>query len=298
MRTPVLIAIVALAACSMAAAAEPIAASASGPQMRVPTAVPASGASAPPSPSIRVEYRKPRNASHQSIYTAMREHQFLEHIAEVLSVVRLPRPLTLVFQGCDGDSNAYYVDKTATVLFCYEFLDDIRRAAAAKKTNLVVPMQDALNGPTLFVMLHEAGHAVFEQLKVPVLGRMEDAADTFSAINLLRMGKDYCRRMLAGAAWAYGYSASTGKLDESDFSDSHSLDSQRYYNLLCLAYGSDPKYFAELVTRNFLPKARAEGCVEEYHQAVYALQKLVMPSLDEREWDRRTVGPQAVRHEK
>ncbi len=38
--------------------------------------------------------------------------------------------------------------------------------------------------------------------------------------------------------------------------DEHSLDEQRFYNTTCLAYGSDPTAFADLVTEGVIPKAR------------------------------------------
>jgi hypothetical protein len=40
----------------------------------------------------------------------------------------------------------------------------------------VAPL-DALVGPLLDTCLHEFAHAIFEMLRVPVLGREEDAAD-------------------------------------------------------------------------------------------------------------------------
>jgi hypothetical protein len=40
------------------------------------------------------------------------------------------------------------------------------------------------------MFLHETGHAVFDLLEVPVLGREEDAADLFSAYIMLHFGKD------------------------------------------------------------------------------------------------------------
>ena len=49
------------------------------------------------------------------------------------------------------------------------------------------------------------------------------------------------KRTLAAAAWMYRASAGTHGADESDFADVHGLDAQRYYNVLCMAYGSDPK---------------------------------------------------------
>src|SRR6516225_7759504 len=37
-------------------------------------------------------------------------------------------------------------------------------------------------GNTLFVLLHEMGHVLMAEMKLPVLGREEDAADTFAAL--------------------------------------------------------------------------------------------------------------------
>jgi len=61
----------------------------------------------------------------------------------------------------------------------------------------------------------------------------------------------------------------------------HSVPAQRYYNLLCLAYGEDPKQFADLVEKKLLPEARAQSCVEEYRQLDYAVRKLIYPYFDQ-----------------
>ena len=64
------------------------------------------------------------------------------------------------------------------------------------------------------------------------------------------------------------------------FADEHGTPVQRFYNLLCMAYGADPKLFADVVTKDFLPKDRAEGCEDEYHQVDFAMVKLIGPSVD------------------
>jgi Putative metallopeptidase len=242
-----------------------------------------------PAASIRFEYRKPKDPAHEPLYAHMREQQFLERLAEVLAVVHLPRPLTLTFRGCDGTSNAWYSEEDATITFCYEYLADIHTAAAGQKPESV-SMRDAIDGPTVFIMLHETAHAVFDLLRVPVLGREEDAADYFAAIALLKMGKVTSSRMLVGAAWGYVHEALADELDESDYADVHGLDSQRYFNILCLAYGSDPVYFADAVTVGHLPKERAEGCVDEFHQAYYAIQQLIAPNIDPNQLQRARSG--------
>src|SRR6185295_9743128 len=98
-------------------------------------------------------------------------------------------------------------------------------------------------GPFLFIVLHETAHAVFAVLAVPVLGREEDAADQVAAYAATRLGGDFAERMLRAAAFMYD-TDSARKPGEDDFADVHGLDRQRFYNVLCLAWGSDPKRYA------------------------------------------------------
>jgi Putative metallopeptidase len=55
-------------------------------------------------------------------------------------------------------------------------------------------------GNMLFALLHEAGHAVVNELGLPVLGREEDAADSFAATRLIIAGSASPDRVLAEAA--------------------------------------------------------------------------------------------------
>jgi len=55
-------------------------------------------------------------------------------------------------------------------------------------------------GNMLFVLLHELGHAAITEMGLPVLGRMEDAADSFAALRLIRVGSDFSHRVLIEAA--------------------------------------------------------------------------------------------------
>jgi Putative metallopeptidase len=125
------------------------------------------------SKQIRVEYVLPKNPAHQSIYDRLKQGRALERIQTLLSPLRLPRPLLLKVSRCDGESNAWYDEGFVTV--CYEFLADILKNAPEQTLPSGVTQEDAILGPLIDVFLHETGHAVFDQLKVPVLGR-EDFA--------------------------------------------------------------------------------------------------------------------------
>jgi hypothetical protein len=228
---------------------------------------------------IHIAYVPPKNAAHASLFRLLKERQVLEKLQQFLSPLRLPRALRLKVEGCDGVSNAWYEDDAVTV--CYEYLDDILQNAPQATTPAGVTHADAIVGPTLEVFLHEVGHAVFDYLDVPILGREEDAADQFAAYILLQFGKREARRLMAGVAYTEHVEASKPSTKKNPFADEHGLPAQRFYNFLCLAYGADAKLFADVVEKGYLPKERAEGCADEYAQVARAMTKLIRPYIDQ-----------------
>jgi hypothetical protein len=100
---------------------------------------------------------------------------------------------------------------------------------------------------------HEMGHGAFDLFDVPIFGNAEDAADQFAAYVMLRFGKEEARRLVIAPA-------------------------QRFFNLLCLAYGAEPFLF---VDKGYLPKDRATNCKREYDQVTFAFRGLIVPHLDQ-----------------
>ena len=228
---------------------------------------------------IQISYVSPKNPEHEALFRLLKERQVLEKLKQFLSPLRLPRPLLLKLEGCEGVSNAWYGDDEITV--CYEYIADILRNAPQGTTPAGVTRIDAIVGPTLEVFLHEVGHAVFDYLEVPILGREEDAADQFAAYLLLQFAKDDARRLMVGVAYSYHVDASEPSKKKNPFADEHGLPAQRFYNVMCTAYGADSKLFADLVEKEYLPKERAEGCKDEYEQIVRAMTKLIRPYIDQ-----------------
>ena len=228
---------------------------------------------------IQIVYVPPKNPGHEPVFRLMKERRVLEKFKEFLSPLRLPRALRLKFVGCDGESNAWYKNDAITV--CYEYIDDIFSNAPRETTTAGVTRADAILGPTLEVFLHETGHAVFDYLGVPILGREEDAADQFATYLLLQFAKSDARRLIIGVAYSYNLDASKPSTKQNPFAEEHSLPAQRFYNSLCMAYGADEKLFADLIERGYLPKDRAEGCADEYDQVARAMQKLIGPYIDQ-----------------
>ena len=225
---------------------------------------------------IDIKYAEPKSPDHQPVFKLLKESRGLEKIRELLSPFRLPRRLLLQTMGCDGVSNAWYDGESITV--CYEYLDEIWKNAPDKTTPTGIAPIDTLIGPVADVFFHEAGHALFDILNIPRFGREEDAADQFSTFLMLRFDKEQSRRLILGSAYQYkgDLSSPTVTMPQQKFADEHGTPTQRFYNLLCMAYGADQKLFADVVEKGFLPKDRAEGCEDE------SVGKLIGPHIDRR----------------
>jgi Putative metallopeptidase len=229
---------------------------------------------------VSVSYVPPKNALHQPIYEQLQKVSFLEKLQQFLTPFQLPRALLVKVAGCDGDANAFYEKDVITV--CYEYIEQLRKTMPAETTVDGVTPFDALAGPLIDTCLHEFAHALFEMLEVPVLGREEDAADQVSAYIMLQLGKVEARRLIGGVAHAYQTEAvaATAPLTMTHFADVHGTPAQRFYNVLCIAYGADKQLFGHVVQRGYLPKERAEDCEGEYRQAARAYEKLISPHVD------------------
>ena len=62
------------------------------------------------------------------------------------------------------------------------------------------------------------------------------------------------------------------------FWDEHSLDEQRYFNIVCWVYGSAPEKYQSLLGREWgLPRERAERCAGEYDRMSRAWNAVLEP---------------------
>ena len=128
---------------------------------------------------------------------------------------------------------------------------------------------------TQFALLHELGHALIHALKLPVLGRQEDAADTLAIAGLLigeieRLQEHLLERLIViSDEWLLEWNESE---DQSAYWDSHGLEIQRFYNIVCLIYGSDTKRFKDVAFGSALPVERSFACEDEFNAARHAVE--------------------------
>jgi Putative metallopeptidase len=134
-------------------------------------------------------------------------------------------------------------------------------------------------GNVEFLALHEIGHFLIAEKEVPILGPEENAADYIATLALLREApldpalNDRALHSLLAAADAFAASWEIGEAVSADvpYWGAHALSIQRFYQIACLLYGSDPEAFASLPITAGLPRGRAAGCQAEYARAERAI---------------------------
>jgi hypothetical protein len=138
-----------------------------------------------------------------------------------------------------------------------------------------------VSGNMLFVLLHELGHAIVSENGIPVLGKDEDAADSFAATRLIKMGTELADEVVVNAAKGWFMADLRDKKEGSTvpYYDAHALDQQRAYQFVCFLVGSDEDKFKNLAGETKLPKERQDSCRSDYRKASNAWDVVLRPHL-------------------
>jgi hypothetical protein len=235
---------------------------------------------------VSIIYEPPENSAFQNLYDLLRERHALESIREILSPFRSPEALTIKTAECKA-INAWYRREAfrPTVTVCYELLKHILGSLPNEDNPDGLTPADAAVGQFFFATLHEVGHAIFDILDVPMFGHEEDAADNFATYIMLQFGEGQAHRLIGGAAWSWRAYLGDYKKNPvvptrlSAFASDHGLPQERFYNLICLAFGADRIGFADFAT--YLPSTRAPTCWREYGTLVRAFEKEITPHIDQ-----------------
>jgi Putative metallopeptidase len=239
--------------------------------------------------SIKIEYEVPKHPAMQKAYDMATGARSLEMMQVIFGSFRLPEDLSMKYVNCDGVPNAYFFRENdkPTIRVCYEYLTSVYDMMPKERTAEGITPREAFTGQLLFAVAHEFGHAVFDIYNLPVLGRQEDAADQFATHFLLHFGGALSQRLIWGAAYSYNDYMKNAKdkpkvtLPVTEFASDHGAPEQRFYNLVCIAYGFNAKIFATVVEKGYLPERRAKVCEFEYSNLSYAITKLVGPNIDQ-----------------
>ncbi len=223
-----------------------------------------------------VAYEDSSSEVHIEYANMLQQRTYLESLVSTLNTqIALPYDIWVVGAQCD-EVNAFWAPDAQSIIICYElfeYLNEVFRAG----TSSLEELDNEVLGAVEFIFYHELGHTLIDTFGIPYTGREEDAVDQFSSIILMNQGK--ASSALSGASFFFASGqetlASGASLSDLAFWDEHSLDQQRFYDIVCLVYGSDPETYDFLLKREdkgfllsssegYLPKERADRCFEEY----------------------------------
>ena len=134
-------------------------------------------------------------------------------------------------------------------------------------------------GNMLFVLIHELAHAAISELGLPVLGKQEDAADSYAATRLIRIGSGVSDRVVTDAAegWFMADRRDRKEGNQVPYYDEHGLNQVRAYQIVCLIVGSDKDKFKDLAAETKLPKSRQNSCAKDYRDAAESWDLVLKP---------------------
>ncbi len=225
---------------------------------------------------FKVEHLDIETPRYKEIDRQVKADKLLELAAEKLNrALILPHDIVLRTKDCK-EVNAFYDAGDRSVTMCYELMEHFYRtfkSSGESDEKSYSKMSDAVR----FVFLHEIAHALIDQYKLPIAGNEEDAADRCSAyINLKELGEDGVRAVFA-AADAFEIESKQSTNSKRNMADEHLLREQRFYNSLCMIYGSDPEKHSNIVSDGYLPKERAVRCQGEFRRNVDSWVNLLEP---------------------
>ena len=201
-------------------------------------------------------------------------------VDELNDYLVLPVAIPIVFADC-GVVNAFYDPQNMQVTICHEMILNsyfIFYNLGFRDEDLSIAIANQVFG----ILYHEVGHALVDVLELPITGREEDAVDQFSVVSLLVFDELGQEALIHNAMnWAAIAQESETDLENMPFWDEHSLSSQRYYDILCLTYGSDSENLYFLVEDGFLPESRAVRCESEFERVANAWEALLEPYVRE-----------------
>lgn len=223
-----------------------------------------------------VEHLEVKNRRYEDIDREIKKAKTLEKAAAKLnSALSLPNDIYLRTKDCD-QANAFYDPNDSSVTMCYELMEyfyKLFKLNGETDDMASQKMQEAVQ----FVFLHEIGHALIDNYKLPVTANEEDAADRCSTyINIEELGEEGVNAVFS-AAEAFRIESRGTVPSERSMAGEHLLSEQRFYTALCMIYGSNMRKYSDIVDKGFLPEARAVRCPGEYERTVESWKKLLEP---------------------
>jgi hypothetical protein len=229
---------------------------------------------------LKLQYVPVSNQELQVYVDFLAASQLVEGIVEgVNDTVALPKDLIVSIEETGGDPSPFYTPEAEAIVLPPEWLvfsDQLFSGSGLVSTP--EEAQTLILASTAFVFLHELGHLLIDQLDIPITGREEDAVDQLATAIITQTGIEEAGNVaLAGGLFFGLLGANREAFEAADFWDEHSLNEQRFFNIICWVYGSDPQQFAEIPAQAGLGEDRLARCQDEYLQLASSWEALLGP---------------------
>ena len=226
--------------------------------------------------NFRIRRLEPSDSGERHVASLLNDAALLSDFATFVNgTLLLPERLTLEFGGSDGP---LYDPAKSQIVVPYEFVDYTQKLFRQGVEKIEQEELDAVSLDVLeHTLYHELGHALVDMLELPIVGKEEDAVDGLATILLIESFEEGSDVVASVADMFYLEDEASG--EDVSFWDDHSLDIQRFYNTLCLVYGSDPENNADLVEDIEMDEERLEQCPYDYEQQLQSWLKLLKPHL-------------------
>jgi len=192
-------------------------------------------------------------------------------VAGMNDTFKLPRDIGVVVTSTDV--GPAYISEANTLVIGYPFIQSIANTFLQAYPNLTAgQLAERVVNVASFVLLHEMGHALVNQLDIPITAREEDAVDNLATVINVEA-------FPAGGNVVFDFADFFSLLQANptalSFWDEHSFDLQRANDAVCHLYGSDPQAYANLA--GLIPQERRVRCRDEWNQISSSWEELLKP---------------------
>lgn len=238
---------------------------------------------------IQVVYGETDDPLSAQLIKGYEQSQLFEQAGKLItSEIKLPHDITVALADC-GEANAAYFHQEHAIVICTELMKQnyelLRQHGYSQEKALKTAIFDSV-----FTFFHESGHMLIHQLNLPITGREEDVADQFAAVFLLindSEDKSMSGEIVMASANLFALQSTVP--DDSDLQNEHSLNKQRFYNLVCMLYGAAPQKYSRLVAKLDYAESRLNRCQMESESILTAWKRLLQPYLKAQSTDRSTI---------